>query len=62
MLVRALDEAGVERQQLPSDPLTRPGSVLATFEYDFPVRDPIEEATIRIDPYLPRGAVCIPCG
>jgi hypothetical protein len=60
VLVRALDDAGLERKQ--------PG--WAAFRYDFPVPfsgqgpDPIDtSARILIDPYLPHGEViCIPCG
>jgi hypothetical protein len=60
VLVRALDDAGLEHNQ-PAD--------FATFGYRFPVPfsgqgpDPIEtSARILIDPYLPHGeAICIPC-
>jgi hypothetical protein len=60
VLVRALDDAGLEHQ--PAD--------FATFGYRFPVPfsgqgpDPIDtSARILIDPYLPNGEViCVPCG
>jgi hypothetical protein len=66
VLVRALDDAGLEREQPEAEHPFDPGLVWATFRYYFPVPfvpDPIDtSARILIDPYLPHGdAICIPC-
>jgi hypothetical protein len=54
VIVRALDDAGIQRE-LGSDSGT-------TFAYDFSVPGSGQMAQIRIDPYLPHGdPICIPC-
>jgi hypothetical protein len=57
-VVRGLDDAGFEREQL----LTYANGPHATFEYIFSVPDPAGTAALWLDPYLPHwDAICIPC-
>ena len=58
VLFRALDDAGLEREQRPSSPYR--GEIGdSTFEYHFSLP---EQTNIWIDPYLPHGdAICIHC-
>jgi hypothetical protein len=62
-VVRTLEDAGFEREQLPtySSSLTGWEDAHATFEYIFSVPDPAGMAALWIDPYLPHGPKCLTC-
>jgi hypothetical protein len=63
VIVRSPEDAGFEREQLPtySSSLTGWEDAHATFEYIFSVPDPAGTAALWIDPYLPHGPSCVTC-
>jgi hypothetical protein len=62
-VVRGLDDAGFEREQLPTYANGPSGweYAHATFEYIFSVPEPAGTAALWIDPYLPHGPSCVTC-